>query len=107
MSKYGITDEEYLEIFGKHAKKIIAALQKLEEVCYDSGFELRSFTDRFIWNLFQDITYDSDDEARLIQKKTDPDGYKENWALESILSPSKEEIMDEIKAIRALLESRE
>lgn len=108
MSKYGTTPEQYKEIFAKKAKEQIELLQTLERVCHDAGVDLQRFTDRFIWNFFQDIIYDTDDEARNIQKKTDPEGYKNSEGyLDGILGPTREEMMEEIKSIKALLESKE
>ncbi len=107
MSKYGTTPEQYKEIFAKKAKQQIELLQELERVCHDVGFDLRTFTDRFIWNFFQDVTYDADDEARELQKKADPAGYAASREFDALLSPSREEMMNEIKAIKALLESKE
>ena len=108
MSKYGTTPEQYKEIFATKAKEQIALLRELERVCHDAGVDLKDFTDRFIWNLFQDIIYDTDDEARELQKKNDPEGYeKSDPYLGAILGPTKQDLMDEIKSIKALLESKE
>lgn len=105
MSKYGTTPEQYKEIFAKKAKEQITLLQELERICHDAGVELKNFTDRFIWNFFQDIIYDTDDEARIFQKKTDPEGYKESEGyLADVLSPTKEDIMNEVKSLRELFE---
>lgn len=105
MSKYGTTPEQYKEIFAKKAKEQIALLQELERICHDAGVDLKDFTDRFIWNFFQDIIYDTDDEARITQKKNDPEGYKESEGyLGDVLGPTKQELMDEIKSLRELFE---
>lgn len=106
MSKYGTTPEQYKEIFAKKAKEQIELLQEFERLCHDAGVDLKNFTDRFIWNFFQDVIYDSDDEARRLQKKNDPEGYVAS-EFGSILTPSRDEMMTEIKAIKALLESKE
>ena len=107
MSKYGTTPEQYKEIFATKAKEQIELLQELERVCHDAGVDLQRFTDRFIWNFFQDIIYDTDDEARTIQKKTDPEGYKAESFLGDVISPTREELLEEMKSIKALLESKE
>jgi enamine deaminase RidA (YjgF/YER057c/UK114 family) len=106
MSKYGTTPEQYKEIFAKKAKEQIELLQEFERLCHDAGVDLKDFTDRFIWNFFQDVIYDSDDEARRLQKKNDPEGYVSS-EFGTILSPTRDEMMTEIKAIKALLESKE
>lgn len=107
MSKYGTTPEQYKEIFAKKAKEQIELLQELERLCHDAGIDLKDFTDRFIWNFFQDIIYGTDDEARTIQKKNDPEGYKAESFLGDVLSPTREELLEEMKSIKALLESKE
>lgn len=107
MSKYGTTPEQYKEIFAKKAKQQIELLQEFERVCHDAGVDLKDFTDRFIWNFFQDVIYDADDEAREIQKKADPTGYAASREFDALISPSRDEIMKEIQAIKSLLESKE
>ncbi len=106
MSKYGTTPEQYKEIFAKKAKEQIELLQEFERLCHDAGVDLKDFTDRFIWNFFQDVIYDADDEARELQKKNDPKGYAAS-EFGAILSPTRDEMMKEIQAIKALLESKE
>lgn len=107
MSKYGTTPEQYKEIFAKKAKEQIELFQEFERVCHDAGINLQHFTHKFIWDFFQDVTYDADDEARELQKKADPAGYAASREFDAILSHSREEMMNEIKAIKTLLESKD
>ncbi len=104
MSKYGTTPEQYKEIFAKKAKEQIELFQEFERVCHDAGINLQHFTHKFIWDFFQDVTYDADDEARELQKKTDPAGYAAS-DFGSLVSPSREEMMNEIKSSNAKLEA--
>jgi hypothetical protein len=107
MSKYGATPEQYKEIFATKAKEHIHLLQELERVCRDAGTDLWSFDSRFIWNFFQGVIYEADEEARITQKKNDPEGYKSESFLGETLYPSREDLMNELKNIKALLESKE
>ncbi len=107
MSKYGTTPEQYKEIFAKKAKEQIELLQEFERVCHDAGVDLKDFTDRFIWNFFQDVIYDADDEARELQKRTDPAAYSAAREFDALISPSREEMLNEIRTIKSLLESKE
>jgi hypothetical protein len=101
---YGLPEDQYLELFKRKALFSLQTLAALTEVCASINFELSNFTDKFIWDLFQDIVYSTDDQARLVQKELDPEEVKKRQ-FESMLVPTRDELMEEIKSVNAKVEA--
>jgi hypothetical protein len=101
---YGLPEDQYLELFKKKSLFTLKILAALTDVCSSIKFDLSNFSDKFIWDLFQDIVYSTDEEARLVQKELDPEEVKKRQ-FESTLIPTREELLEEIKSVNAKVEA--
>jgi len=100
---YGLPEEKYLELVADKAMLTFKALNTVTTVASGIGLNLSQFTDKFLWDLFQEITYAADDAARVIQKELDPEEVKRRqW--DSTMIPSREEMMEEIKKLEELVQ---
>lgn len=101
-NSYQLPDEQYIELFTQKARFTLKLLKLLRQIGLEEGVNLDHSSHRFVWNLFQDIGYDTEEAARIYQKKHNPDIVKET-SYDSILSPSREELLDAIKEVKSLL----
>jgi hypothetical protein len=101
---YGLPEEQYLELFKKKSLFTLKVLAALADVCKSIDFDINSFSDKFLWDLFQDIIYTTDEGARLVQKELDPEEVKKRQ-FESMLIPTRDELMEEIKSVNAKVEA--
>jgi hypothetical protein len=101
---YGLPEEQYLELFKKKSLFTLMVLGSLADTCKSIDFDVNSFSDKFLWDLFQDIVYNTDEEARLIQKELNPEEV-ERRQFGSVLMTTREELMDELKSVNAKLEA--
>lgn len=102
---YGLSDEEYLAILREKTKLHAQAYKIFAETCLAEGLDLRpnTYSDKFIWNLFQESIYSTDEECRLIQKEKDPDAVKRRSYGFEDYTPTREELMKEIKEVKDLI----
>jgi hypothetical protein len=101
---YGLPEDQYLELFKKKSLFTLKVLAALADVCKSIDFDINSFSDKFLWDLFQDIVYTTDEGARLVQKELDPEEVKKRQ-FESMLIPTRDELMEEIKSVNAKVEA--
>jgi hypothetical protein len=101
---YGLPEDQYLELFKKKSLFTLKVLAALADVCKSIDFDINSFSDKFLWDLFQDIIYTTDEGARLVQKELDPEEVKKRQ-FESMLIPTRDELMEEIKSVNAKVEA--
>ena len=103
LDTYGLSEDKYLQIFEKKSEFAIQCLSRLAMVAARHNVQLASLGEKFTWNLFSEIAYATDDEARVIQTETNPDEVKKRqW---SGISPTRDEMMDEIKSVGAKTEA--
>jgi len=101
---YGLPEDQYLELFKKKSLFTLKGLAALVDVCKSIDFDINSFSDKFLWDLFQDIIYTTDEGARLVQKELNPEEV-ERRQFGSVLMTTREELMDELKSVNAKLEA--
>ena len=103
LDTYGLSEDKYLQIFEKKSEFAIQCLSRLAMVAARHNVQLASLGEKFTWNLFSEIAYATDDEARVIQTENNPDEIKKRqW---SGISPTRDEMMDEIKSVGAKTEA--
>jgi hypothetical protein len=103
LDTYGLSEDKYLEIFEKKAEFAIQCLGGLAKVAARHNVQLASLGEKFTWNLFSEIAYATDEEARVIQTETNPDEVKKRQYMG--IGPSRDEMMDEIKSVGAKTEA--
>lgn len=103
LDTYGLSEDKYLQIFEEKSEFAIQCLSRLAMVAARHNVQLASLGEKFTWNLFSEIAYATDDEARVIQTENNPDEIKKRqW---SGISPTRDEMMDEIKSVGAKTEA--
>lgn len=100
---YGLSDEEYLTILQDKTKLHAQAFKTFVNSCLSEGLDPSVYGDRFIWSLFQETIYSTDEECRLIQKEKDPAAVKRRSYDFSDNMPTREDLMNEIKELKELL----
>jgi hypothetical protein len=101
---YGLNDEEYLELFRKQSQFLFRTMREMMIGAAEEKVHLDGWPHDVIWKMYESIKYDATEEARVIQKKKDPETYKE-FSYETLLLPSHEEINGEIKSVSAKVDA--
>jgi hypothetical protein len=101
ISSYGLSESDFTELFKEKAAYTLELLQIFRGVAFSKKINLDDYTDKFVWDVFQDSIYTTEEAARKLQKERDPEAAKLD-AIEFV-SPSREEILAEVKEIKALL----
>ena len=104
INTYGLNSEQYLELFRKQSQFLFRTMREMMIGATEEKVHLDSWPHETIWKMYESIKYDTTEEARVLQKKQDPEGYKE-YAYEPFLSPSHSELSEEIKIIGAKLDA--
>lgn len=102
LDTYGLPEEQYKKIFLKKAEFVIDLLSSLKVKAEARGHRLDNYTDKFLWDLFQEIAYASDEEARVYQKEHDPESVKKH-SFDYGVIPTREEMMGEVKSLKKLM----
>jgi len=97
---YGLPEGEYYKLLRGKSEFILNCLAVMTTEASSKGIKLEGFSDKFLWDLFIECVYSTDEEARMIQKENNPDEIKaRSWDP----GPSRDELMDEIKQVKELL----
>ena len=100
---YGIPEEDYLVIFEKKAEFAMKALLLLLNTAFIHNIKLSELGEKFTWDLFSELAYETDEEARLIQKERNPEQVKRR--MYDTIVVSRDEMMEEIKSVNAKTEA--
>lgn len=76
LDSYGLSKEDYLEIFYEKSVLALEAFGTFTLAAKDNDIKLELLGEKIMWGLFQDICYASDEEARMIQQEKNPDEIK-------------------------------
>ena len=97
---YGLPEGEYYKILSSKSQFILNCLAVMTTEASNKGINLKGFSDKFLWDLFMECVYSTDEQARMIQKENNPDEIKaRSWDP----GPSRDDMMEEIKSIKELL----
>jgi hypothetical protein len=97
---YGLPEGEYYKILSSKSQFIFNCLEVMTTEAFNKDINLHRFSDKFVWDLFMECVYSTDEEARMIQKENNPDEIKvRSWDP----GPSRDEMMEELKSIKELL----
>ena len=100
---YGIPEEDYLNIFENKAAFAMKALLLLSNTAFKYNIKLIDLGEKFTWSLFSELAYETDEEARLIQKEKNPEEVKRR--MYDSIGVSRDEMMEEIKSVNAKTEA--
>jgi hypothetical protein len=100
---YGISSDRYRELF-VHQYPFLLELYQLFENNLRAKYPSCIPPHKTRWELFNVALYATNDEARKVQKRENPKALKEeeDWGF---ISPSREELLDEIKSLHAKVEA--
>lgn len=101
---YGLPEDQYLDLFKENALFTLKTFSAMINVAIKNNVKLNNFTDKFVWDLFQDIAFSTENAARQLQKEKDPEEFKRKQ-YDTTLVPSREELLDEIKSVTAKVEA--
>jgi hypothetical protein len=101
---YQLPEEQYTKFFEKNARLACQLYLKLHNIATIEGVGNIDF--RTLMELYNDCIYASNEDCRQYQKQHDPEVVaKQQEDLFIYGSPSREEMMEEIKSINAKVES--
>ena len=98
---YGLSSEQYTEFFHKNIR---AAAKLYLDTCNILSSEGVGNVDfKTVSEMYQEAVYTTNDDCRRYQKTNNPEAIKDNDIFG--LSPSREELMEEIKSVNAKVEA--
>jgi len=103
INTYGLPEHEYTETFKKKAAFTFRLFQTFKGMAFSEGVNLENYSDKFIFDVFQDVIWTTDETVRTIQKEKDPELVKSSF---DVVSPSREEILEELKTIKELFKQQ-
>ena len=99
---YGLDEDRYLEIFEEKSDLLFRTMRALIRVSLEHNVDLNGWPHDVIWRMYESVTYDANDEARILQKTQDPEKIAER-SYNGITVFTRQDLMDEIKSIKELL----
>ncbi|NBX49198.1 hypothetical protein EBT25_04495 [bacterium] len=100
---YGLSSEQYTEFF--HNNLRFAAKLYLDTCNILSSEGVGNVDFKTVSDMYQEAVYTTNDDCRRYQKSNNPEALKEVTADLYGISPSREELMDEIQSLSAKVES--
>jgi hypothetical protein len=70
---YGLDEDRYLEIFEEKSELLFITMRALIRVALENNVDLNGWPHDVIWRMYESVTYDANDEARILQKTQDPE----------------------------------
>lgn len=102
LDTYGLPEEQILELFQEHAQFHFRTMRAMIVASFEENVDINNWPHDVVWKMYESISYDVSDEARLIQKENNPDQIKvRSWDS----GPSRDELMEELKAVNAKVEA--
>jgi len=99
---YGLDEDRYLKIFEDKARFLFVTMRSLVSVARENDVDLNGWPHDVIWKMYESITYDANDEARILQKTENPEKIAER-GYDPITGFTRQDVMNEIKSIKELL----
>jgi hypothetical protein len=96
---YGLKEEKYLEIFKDKSRLMYRTMREMVRMAKEENVDLNNWPHDVIWRMYESISYDANEEARVIQKEKNP----LDKAFEYDFTPSRLDLMTELKAIKELV----
>ncbi len=97
---YGLSFEKYKELFYEEATRTFNLYAEFSTACDKTDIKLSEKTK---YDLFSETVYAANDDARKLQRKENPDTFKEETL--DFISPSREELLEEMKSLHAKVEA--
>jgi len=98
-----MNEEQYLQLFRKQSQFFFRTMREMIIGGIEEKVDLNNWPHEVIWKIYESIQYDVTEEARMIQKKQNPEEYKE-YTYEPLLMPSHVELSEEIGVLSVKLD---
>jgi len=98
---YGLTFDQYEEFFDKNIRLAARLYLKTCNILNEEGAGHVDF--KTILDIYQETIYAANDDCRRYQKSNNPEALKDGDLYN--ISPTREEIMDEIQSVNAKVEA--
>ena len=99
---YGLDEDRYIEIFEDKARFLFRTMHALIRVSLEQNVNLDGWPHDIIWRMYESVTYNTNDAARVIQKTEAPEKIEER---SYDLTPmyTSQDLMNEMNLIKELL----
>jgi hypothetical protein len=101
---YGLDEDRYLEIFEDKATFLFKTMRALIRVSIEENVNLDGWPHDIIWKMYESVTYDTNDAARVIQKTEAPEKIEER-SYDLIPMYTSQDLMDTIQSVNAKVEA--
>ena len=98
---YGLTSDQYEEFFEDNMRFAAQLYLKAQNIIFSTGVSNADF--KTILDLYSETLYATNDDCRRYQKSNNPEALKDGDFYN--ISPTREEIMDEIQSVNAKVEA--
>lgn len=99
---YGLSTEQYQEFFEDNVRFAAQLYLQTCNILTTKGVGSVDF--KTVLDMYQEATYQTNEDCRRYQKVNNPEAVK-NDDLLSLMSPTREELMEEIKSVNAKVEA--
>lgn len=105
LDTYGLPFDRYKELFAKEAVELLLLYFEFDNNINNTVEQLgySKPSEKTKYDLFTDVLYATNDNARKLQRKEDPDAFKEETL--DFISPSREELVEKINSLSAQIET--
>jgi len=100
---YGLTSDQYEEFFENNIRFAAKLYLKANTIIVDEGVTHADF--KTLLDLYQEAVYATNDDCRRYQKSNNPEALKEATADLFGITPTREELMEEIQSVSAKVEA--
>jgi hypothetical protein len=101
---YGLDENRYVEIFEDKATLLFETMRALIRVSMEENVNLDGWPHDIIWKMYESVTYDTNDAARVIQKIEAPEKIEER-SYDLIPMYTSQDLMDTIQSVDAKVEA--
>ena len=100
---YGLTSDQYEEFFDKNIRLAAQLYLKAQNIIFSTGISNADF--KTILDLYSETVYATNDDCRRYQKSNNPEALKEATVEIFGITPTREELMEEIQSVNAKVEA--
>ena len=100
---YGLTSDQYEEFFDKNIRLAAQLYLKAQNIIFSTGVSNADF--KTILDLYSETVYATNDDCRRYQKSNNPEALKEATVEIFGITPTREELMEEIQSVNAKVEA--
>jgi hypothetical protein len=100
---YGLTSDQYEEFFDKNIRFAAQLYLKAQNIIFSTGVSNADF--KTILDLYSETLYATNDDCRRYQKSNNPEALKEATADIFGITPTREELMEEIQSVNVKVEA--